>query len=265
MDDKWTTSGIKSKMCALKPNKPNNFDGKRDEYAVQTWLYQVKQYLTLTQIGNALILDEPTKISFAATFFSDTAAAWWYTLVASNSIPDTWEAFENAVRLEFIPFDSVQRSRDKLRRLIQRTSVSSYLSEFRNIVLTIPGMNASEQVDRFCQGLKPQIRLEVMKAGARTMNDASRIALNVDAALFGSGMLNYQWSNRVSVPTPMEIGNVEQKDKDRRSNACFKCHKVGCRPWKCGKERHSRQGIHNKKSSVSMSNVDVNGNDSINE
>ena len=97
------------------------------------------------------------------------------------------------------------------------------------------------------------------------MNDASRIALNVDAALFGSGMLNYQWSNRVSVPTPMEIGNVEQKDKDRRSNACFKCHKVGCRPWKCGKERHSRQGIHNKKSSVSMSNVDVNGNDSINE
>ena len=245
-------------MSALKPNKPNNFDGKRDEYAVQTWLYQVQQYLTLVQVGNALNLDEPTKISFAATFFSHTAAAWWYTLVASNNIPDTWEAFENAVRQEFIPFDSVQRSRDKLRRLIQRTSVSSYLSEFRNIVLTIPGMNASEQVDRFCQGLKPHIRLEVMKAGARTMNDASRIALNVDAALFGSGMLNNQWNNRVSGPTPMEIGNVEQRDRDRRSNACFKCHKVGCRPWKCGKESRFRQDMQNKKSSVSLSNVDIN-------
>ena len=30
-----------------------------------------------------------------------------------------------------------------------------------------------------CQGLKPQVQLEVMKAGVQTMNDASRIALNI--------------------------------------------------------------------------------------
>jgi len=37
-------------------------------------------------------------------------------------------------------------------------------------------MSEGEKVDRFSQGLKPNIRLEVMKAGAQTMTEASRIA-----------------------------------------------------------------------------------------
>ena len=53
-------------------------------------------------------------------------------------------------------------------------------------------MSEGEKVDRFSQGLNPNIKLEVMKAGAQTMNDASRIALNVDSALFGAGMFRFQ-------------------------------------------------------------------------
>lgn len=235
-------------MATLKPNKPSTFTGKRDEYAVRTWIYQVKQYLTLIQVGNSQNLDDPTKISFAATFFSGTAAAWWFTRVASNTVPNTWDAFENCLIQEFVPFDSVQCSRDKLRRLVQRYTVSTYLSEFRNIILTIPGISEGEQVDRFCQGLKPQIRLEVMKAGAQTMNDASRIALNVDAALHGAGM--YGMQNGFN-PTPMEIGNYEQKTFDRSKRLCYRCHKAGCKPSICGKGRRN----NTKNPSLKISNV----------
>ncbi len=70
-----------------------------------------------------------------------------------------------------------------------RNSVSAYLSEFRNTVLTIPGMIEGEQVDRFCQGLKRQVSLEVMKAGVQPINEASRIALNVDSTLFGKARI----------------------------------------------------------------------------
>jgi len=53
-----------------------------------------------------------------------------------------------------------------------------------------------------------------------------------------------------AAPQPMEIGNVErgahyrgkafkkgvkvktQRQKDLDNNACFTCHKPGCRPWK---------------------------------
>ena len=153
-----------------------------------------------------------TKLRLLLRFFSGTAAAWRLTRVSTNTIPTTWEALESAVYQEFVPFNTVIRSRDKLRRLDQRTSVSKYLSEFRNIVLTIPDMNEREQVDRFCQGLKPQIPLEVLKSGARIIIDASRIALNIDSALWGTGMYNIQKPS-FSGPCPMEIWNIKQKMK----------------------------------------------------
>ena len=122
-------------MSLLKPKKPENFYGKRDQFAVQSWLYQMKQYITLVQIGpNAVVIDEPTQVSFASSFFTDNAANWWYTIVAANQVPRTWSNFENMVKHEFIPVDSVRQTRDKLRKLVQRTSVSSYISEFRNMV-----------------------------------------------------------------------------------------------------------------------------------
>lgn len=244
-------------MTSIKPNKPRPFIGNRDEFEVRTWIYQVKQYLSLVEVGHPTGLTQETKISFASTFFQGTAAAWWYTLVNSNIIPTTWEDFEKAIITEFVPFDSVQRSRDKLRRLVQRTSVTHYLTEFRNIVLTIPGMSEGEKVDRFSQGLKPNIRLEVMKAGAQTMAEASRIALNVDSALFGAGMFRHQSGSPFpsSQHTPMEIGNIEQRNKDRTNNACFRCHKVGCRPWKCAQAAGKSQGSGRGASQVAISNA----------
>ena len=241
-------------MCSLKPNKPVCFEGKRDEYAVKTWLYQVKQYLALVQIGNANELNDATKISFAASFLTGTAAAWWYTVVGANSVPGTWDEFEKLFMHEFVPLDSSRRSRDKLRRLYQKTSVTSYLSEFRNVTLTIPDMSEGEKVDRFCQGLKPQVRLEVMKTGPQSMNDAARIALNIDSAIFGArahGNFNYGIESR---PTPMEIGNTEQSRRDRANDACFKCHKPGCRPWKCGSTQS--KGYASRKPQAKISNVE---------
>ncbi len=114
--------------------------------------------------------------------------------------------------------------------------------------LTIPGMSEGEQVDHFCQGLKPNVRLEFMKAGVHSINEASRIALNIDAALFGVGMYR-NYSTETSRPTPMEIGNLEQKKRDRERSACFKCHKVRCRPYKCANK--GRQKVMTGNTSMS--------------
>ena len=110
-------------------------------------------------------------------------------------------------------------------------------------------MNDGEKLDKFCAGLKPQVRLEVLKAGLGNIDDAARIALNVDSALFGAGMFSggFQYSG----PQRMDIGNLqsstrksgsslsgnqkwrEQRKKDIENNACLKCHKGNCRPYKC--------------------------------
>ena len=132
--------------------------------------------------------------------------------------------------------------------MFQRKSVASYLSEFRNFAISIPHITDDEKMDRFTFGLKPHVRIEVLKSNVRTFDEATRIALNVDRALFGAGMFRGISENG---PVPMEIGNVEhaprykgrslngnrkrqmtQIAKDIANNACFKCHKIGCRPWK---------------------------------
>jgi len=97
--------------------------------------------------------------------------------------------------------------------------------------------------------------------------------LNVDSALFGAGMLNFQNSGGFSSSqyTPMEIGNFEQRNKDRKKNACFKCHKVGCRPWKCGKGTRGEQAHQVKISNsnvgtqVRKENLSMNGSVTVND
>jgi Retrotransposon gag protein len=116
------------------------------------------------QVGAPLThSNDVTKISYASSLFTQTAATWWYMLVQTESVPGSWEAFKVAVRTEFVPQESSRRARDRLRKMYQKRLVASYISEFRNIALTIPGIIEEEQLDRFCEVLKPEIKLEVLK------------------------------------------------------------------------------------------------------
>lgn len=229
-------------MAALKPNKPSTFDGKRDFFSVNSWLHKVNEYLLLVQIGNQQQeLPDNVKISYAASFFTDTAASWWYIKVASNQVPETYQQFEELVRSEFIPSDSVKRNRDRIKRVKQKGSVAAYVTEFRNVMMKIPDMTVGEKIDRFCEGLKDHVRLEVMKSGTENFEVAVKIAMDVDNAYYRAGMFQNSGSSGAAGssgigPTPMDIGNVIGQNKSRmddmKNNACFKCHTVGCRPWK---------------------------------
>ena len=241
-------------MASLIPNKPEPFTGIRDAVTVSAWLYNIEVYLNLLQVSNPqLVLDEGTRVTYASTFLRDHAEKWWYGLVEAGQVPVDWNTFTARIRNEFIPQDSVQRARDKLRQLRQKSSVLSYLNDFRNVIITIPGISEDEKLDRFVAGLKPNVMLDVRKSRPNTLENAAQVALSVDSALLSTGM--YQ-SNDMggfsSSPQPMDIGNVEgtshyrgksfrprrrsiskQRMNDLKKNLCFTCHKKGCRPWIC--------------------------------
>ena len=231
-------------MSSFKPVRPESFDGKRDALTVNTWIYQLQVYFNLIEVSdNTVELSDEVKINLASSLMKGNAASWWYMKVHSGNIPQDWTSFKQDLRHEFVPQDQVRRSRDRLRQLQQKGSVSTYLNLFRNIVIGIPNISEDEKLDKFCAGLKTEIRLEVLKAGPSNMDDASRIALNVDSAMYGTGM--FSPSRNHSGPTPMDIGNVEgqvnnfqnkkrngQRQKDIANNACFVCHRKGCRSWK---------------------------------
>ena len=241
-------------MATIKPTKPDVYDGKRDGLTVNTWLYQVELYLNLVQLNNPeLNVDDNMKISFASSLLKKNAASWWYMKYQAGVAPGQWDAFKQAVKDEFIPQDNIRRVRDRLRNLVQKTSVVHYVESFRNLVIEIPTMSEDEKVDKFISGLKPAVRLEVLKSGAQTLDEVTRIALSVDSAMFNFGMFSGSSYGQNNIgPQPMEIGNMEtkptyrnnsyngnrnvnnkysnsQKEKDRAEGNCFVCHKKGCR------------------------------------
>lgn len=207
----------------------------------------VEQYLTLTQRSapNAAITDH-NKISFASSYLSDNAAIWWYHLVNCQSTTSTWPAFKKALFTECVPSDHTRRARDRLRELKQTGSVEKYLSEYRNITLMINDVSEGEKVDRFVDGLKYNVRVELLEMNCVSFEESARIALNVDSAIWGArrgttGNRSYGDASYSTVPTRMEVGNVNSssksgargpRKKDPEKGACYRCKKMGCRPWK---------------------------------
>lgn len=244
----------------LKPNKPEAFDGNREFLIVNTRLYSVEKYLNLSKLSSPTTpLMDHDKKKFASSYLKQNAAVWWYNLVNSPSVPITWEDFKAAVVRESVPVDHTRRARDKLRNLKQTSSAEKYLSEYRNTVLMIGKINEGEKVDRFVDGLKYQAKVEVMKIDCEFFEDCARVALYIDSAIWRAkrGPAGfYPISEKQQQPTPMEIGNVyggpdsrahrEQQKKDLNNGACFRCHKRGCRPWRCNPSKLNNISIHDE-------------------
>lgn len=143
---------------------------------------------------------------------------------------------------EFVLADHVGLARNKLRALVQTSTVPKYLSEFRNICLTIADMNEGERLNKFVSGLKYELHVEVLKKAAGSFEEAAKTTLRTDSAIWGAPHEISRSSPNTSPitdPTAMEIGNVEGRQRrrpmdkqrlaDLRNNACFKWHKPGCR------------------------------------
>lgn len=227
---------------AMRPVRPEGFDGSRDYLKVNAWLYKMLQYFTLVRATSHAELGDVEMITFASSLLKDGAAVWWYTLQVANLLPGTWAEFEAAIRTEFIPEDHVRAAREQLKNCRQTESVTKYVSAFRNATLLVPDLSAGDKWDKFVEGLKPNIAFEVRKDNCMTFEDAARVAVRIEAALNGS--LRTAWEPMGSEPTPMEIGNVEiknRREKKRLTNeeyalvrkkACFICKKKGCRSWR---------------------------------
>lgn len=125
-------------------------------------------------------------------------------------------------------------AQEKLSRLYQRGSVSVYVEEFLNLVLSIPDMTERDKVHLFAKGLKRETRKEVLLRQCLTLDDAMKVADMMDAIYTEirgwrrtSTGLDTQQANDTS--TPMELGYVRKEFQGR----CFTCNEWGHRASEC--------------------------------
>ena len=206
--------------AVIQPPKPETFGGTKGEN-VETWLFQVKQYLELCRIE-----DNKMQIRMAAAFFKETAAIWWRNRLAST--PDlggltTWNEFQTALAEQFRPVNASKLARDRLARLRQTHSVQAYTHAFRSVALEIPQMTEEEKLDKFLRGLKDETRVPVELRGPTTMEEAATFAERVDAIIHRNVTYKPRYTPADSSgPIPMEIDTIRTKLSDAESRKASK-------------------------------------------
>ena len=198
------TSGRSTKIT-LRLKEPDLFHAKLNEN-VDRWLFQVEQYFQAVDEN-----EDSHRVAFAAALLRNTAASWWEKVVRDNEKAGkeerecTWKQFKDGITSTFRSTNRVERARDQLARLTQRTSVGDYLSRFMALTFDIPDLSESEQLDKFFRGLKYNIRKQLkLKGKPTTFADMISEAQRIDSVLFEpSNGLN---QSRNTGAEPMELG-----------------------------------------------------------
>ena len=232
---------------ALRPAKPDTYDGTKAGNKAEVWLFQMAEYFNAC--GG---VGEGERVSFAGSMLRGHASTWWRlrrTRAALGEIPEitSWQQFCTELKAEFALVNAVKHARDSLARLEQRTSVQTYVHDFRELALQIPDLSEAEKLDRFLRGLKPRLQRELAIRDPRTMDEAANMAERIDT-------VDFAWRVRHE-PTPMELGTAETlcADAVRFNNKDEKMGgKIHFRPKKnddriktsnMEKERLRRQGL----------------------
>lgn len=73
----------------------------------------------------------------------------------------------------------------------QKSIVASHINAFRNSVTSVREIREEKKLDKFCSCKKPVVCLEILMPGSENVDNAAPVALNVDSALDGAGMVSY--------------------------------------------------------------------------
>ena len=187
-------------------------------------------------------IPESRKVHNVSSYLGSAALQWYQNRKRNaelGQVPPitTWQEFVAAIKEAFQPLNQQTLLRKKLRMLKQKGSVQEYVFEFRNLMGQIEQMHELDQIQHFVEGLKAQTRAKVNYKAPPTLEEAIRIAVNYDSAMYGVGRYtmeprkifkNLEPSN--SQVVPMELGAIQRqptKEECKQLGLCFICFRKG--------------------------------------
>lgn len=91
--------------------------------------------------------------------------------VQNGKANGNFDEFILTERNKFIPIVHVRRARETPHLLSQKIYVSGYLIEFRNIAVVFPTVSGEDKWGKCIEGLKYEIRKEVIKSRVRILEE----------------------------------------------------------------------------------------------
>ena len=239
-----------------KIQKPCNYSGKG---SVVSWTTQMTNYVNEEADDDALAI--------AVSYLDGAAHEWWivYSQTIEGRSIDTWEGLKTALIRRFDTLNKGKIARDKLAKGRQVKDIASFNEDFLRIILDIPDISTSEQIDRYTRGLKPYIWREMCTKDYNDLTHAMRDAERIEAACRRTKHAESYFAQHsptsdtvpppkiieaVRIPTfagqensepvPMEIGNLrlkkltpQEREQCRKEGRCFRCRQKGHNAIKC--------------------------------
>lgn len=203
----------------IRGNKPDTYHGDRNK--LEAWLLQVDRYFHLDNK-----IEEADKVVWATTFFRGDAEKWANPIIRrymDDSIEDTenkelvedWDTFKNKMKEIFSPFKESVIAEQKIQKLRQTHSAADYTTEFQRYKTAIE-WDDNALMRMYRQGLKPSVRMELMRSGSslNTLNELMAEAIRVDNELYELKLEERLFTQGTRAPGTT---NARQRQQPRRS------------------------------------------------
>lgn len=195
-----------------KASEPVPYDGIRDAIIIDSWIRAVERFADLQ------VWDDNKTCRFASTLFRGRADAWYRTIEINEEPVTSWLELKRRLIEFFRPDNAVIVARDKLTVLRQTTDLVTYVSQFMDLKLALPGMNNEESTDRFIRGLTSRpMRAHIRQNNCDNLQEAIRSALFFDSAnkeeVFSSAPVRRPVQQRY-VDDPMDLDAIDDTADD---------------------------------------------------
>ena len=151
---------LKIKMSTTLPE----FHGKPDSN-IEEWLYAATRILDMANYTDR------EKVAVASNYLRDIALAD-YLLHEQMVGKESWDSFKEYMRKKYTPANHNQIIRQKIKNLIQITTVKDYYVEFRKLAIQAHGMNEEERMSWFIGNMKPELAKFVYLKECKTIEEA---------------------------------------------------------------------------------------------
>ena len=199
---------------------PRVFDGKVGA-SIDVWVDEMEMQ---HHHYAAHFATEQVKLNMAACFVTREAQIWMAAAIAdadANGVAiDTWAKLVIAMRTRYQPVESSMSARASLDTAVQSGSVQAYSAHVLSLLTYIKDMSDADQVHQYCRGLKPAVRIEVIKSKPKSITVAIEKATGIEAysrmAPQASSSSSYRpnqhrqsYGHSSSSSAPMDVNNIE--------------------------------------------------------
>lgn len=230
----------------IKVVKPHSYRGERDSTNLLERIRMMDKYFRLAAANESG--EASSDSDYAATCPRDMAINVLEDYSLGSGL-HCQTAVKEALKERSMPSNHANRIRHEFFSCQQTTTVRNYNSKYSHVVIHLPSNYQDEGVlvDKYIEGLKPNIREEVGNRNPKTLFEAMRLAEAADNEFSGS---QEEWEQVVRDPREelMEIGALQVpaelhgkltpklKRRLQKEDRCFFCRKKGHRVNDCPDE-----------------------------